>query len=47
MKDAAISILLALLVEAIGAVAAYLKNRLIANVHRSAEGIWQDHSEFA
>jgi hypothetical protein len=35
MKEAAINILLAILVEAIGAVVVYLKERLTGNLRRS------------
>jgi len=38
MKNAAISFLLVVLIEAVSAVAAYLKERLMGNLRRSDDG---------
>lgn len=46
MKDVVFSILLSILIEAVGAVVSYLKNRFVVHMNRSSDGMWQNHPEF-
>lgn len=47
MKNAALSFLLVVLIEAASAVVAYLKERLMGNLHRSGnDDLWDNHPEF-
>ncbi|WP_175768849.1 hypothetical protein OHZ10_10630 [Burkholderia arboris] len=47
MKNAAISFLLVVLIEAVSAVATYLKQRLTGNLRRSDDDEpWANHREF-
>lgn len=45
MKNTIIGILLVVLIEAIGAVAAYLKQRLFRTMRREDDG-WENHPDF-
>lgn len=46
MKNAALSFLLVVLIEAVSAVVAYLKERLSGNLRRSGnEALWENHPE--
>lgn len=47
MKDAVFSLLLVIAVEAITAVVAYLKDRLVSNLRRDSHDAWSNHAEFA
>jgi len=48
MKDALFNLLLVIAVEAISAVVAYLKDRLIDNMRRGSQDTWSNnHTEFA
>ncbi|WP_250866190.1 hypothetical protein [Caballeronia sp. INSB1] len=47
MKNAALSFLLVVLIEAVSAVVAYLKERLMGNLRRSGnDDVWDNHPEF-
>ncbi|WAL81849.1 hypothetical protein OYT13_18775 [Pandoraea sp. XJJ-1] len=48
MHKSAFNLLLVVLIEAICAVAAYLKDRLMGSLHRSGDDEpWANHPEFA
>jgi hypothetical protein len=48
MKDALFNLLLVIAVEAVSAVVAYLKDRLVSNLRRDSHDAWSDnHAEFA
>ena len=46
MKEALISFVLVVVIEAASAVIVYLKTRLMANLHRSSDEPWENHPEF-
>lgn len=47
MKDIAFNLLLVVLIEAVSAVVAYLKDRLTGNMRRSGDDdSWSNHPEF-
>ncbi|MDR2014085.1 MAG: hypothetical protein LBP99_00475 [Azoarcus sp.] len=46
MSHAVLSFLLTVLIEAVNAIAAYLKHRLFRHLGRPDDALWENHPEF-